>query len=785
MTTVGVGDYFAAALRNRQSAHACASLGWVVVPWKLHGTRKVPTRKGWTQAGALRGSEVAEWWANNNGDIPGVVTGAESGIWVLDIDPRNGGNDSIAKLDAVGALGRTFRVNTPGGGWHLYFTWPVSGVEIASRPLPGYPGLDVKGTGGFVAAPGAMVDFEGDLREYSAPGVAQIATAPEWLIEIVRGSGPGWASDGADHSDVDGTEDEDAAWLQSEFQKVSGTLPGSQHEALRGFVLQMRVRGMKREVALHWAVRTCEAFVCAREPWTEDDAERLVAGTWARIPPGTVDAQLKGWAQEQVPSVTVSETPEGAAQPAGNPLPPPPPSSVVVLGEAPQVIGLDDENAQDLLRFAKDRLIWLEGSDWQVWDQMRWHEDVGLHRHSIVRDLGLELVRRAGSGGLTEDDRKKVIGRYNRLGTVQGRDACLNYARYLFAVSPQILDSDLWALNTKSGLVDLRTGVIRPAVPTDYVTQLTSCEYRQGETDEVWERVVRQALPDEHDRAWLQRWMGYCLTGLTTEKAILAMHGPANSMKSTVTEPLARALGSYAITWDSETIVKNSKVNVEEALWRARGARLVVINEMKAGTRLDPGVIKSATGTDTVTARALYHASFNYRPQFKLWIHTNHVPNARDDALLERMLFLRMTSSLERSQRDPGIKRWLEEGAAAAVMWWAVQGLLEMVREGGPGLGRPSHSDEEVEEHALRSDPIRRFIADMLDSASNVVTPWDDVHTCYQMWCINEGLKPMGSTTFAHAMKERGVEKTYEYLWDGRRAMATKGWSIRSATISV
>jgi putative DNA primase/helicase len=204
----------------------------------------------------------------------------------------------------------------------------------------------------------------------------------------------------------------------------------------------------------------------------------------------------------------------------------------------------------------------------------------------------------------------------------------------------------------------------------------------------------------------------------------------------------------------------------------------VTINEMKAGTRLDEGIIKGATGGDTVVGRALYQGSIEYRPQFKLWVHTNHVPNARDDALLARMLFFGMHQQLERDSRDPGIKTWLEESeeAGSAVLWWAVRGLHALQTR---GLGRPKRSDAEVEEHALRSDPIRRFIAECLRQTSEeYATPWDDILMAYHAWCAAESIKPMGSTTFSHALEERGIKKTQVTYADGRRLRSARGWML-------
>ena len=726
------------------------------------------------------------------------MCGAESGVWVLDVDPRNGGSDSMAKLDAVGALGQTFRVTTPQGGWHLYFAWPPGWEphSIGSRPLEQYPGIDVKAHGGFAAAPGACFVWpDGSLGVYAAPlGPSRVLNAPDWLLETVRGGGKAWSgADGQDWSSRDGDQPPDDPWLRGELDRLRSVFPGSQHNEFIRFVFQMRVRGMRMADALTWAEIACANFRPAegREPWTKEDALREVSYTWQRVAPASVDSQLQNWAsQVAIPPSTPSGTPpapdgqEGgvsAPTPAvgAAPLPPPSPSARVE-GEPPRAIGPDDENAQDLRNFAQDRLLWMAGGDWLVWDGQRWARDDSLARHEIVRELGRKLVTRAGSGECGEDERQWLVKRYQRLGTVGGRDTCLNYGRDLFAITASKLDADPWALNTPGGLVDLRSGTVRATVPADLVTQITKYAVREGATDEVWDRVLRERVPDPDDQAWLQRWMGYCLTGLTTEKAILAMHGPANTGKSTITEPFGRALGTYSVAWDADTIVANSNVNRQEALYRARGARLVTVNEMKAGTRLDEGVIKGATGGDTVVGRALYQGSVEYRPQFKLWVHTNHVPNARDDALLARMLFFGMLQQLERDLRDPGIKTWLEESeeAGSAVLWWAVRGLHALQTR---GLGRPKRSDIEVEEHALRSDPVRRFIHECLQrTTEDVALPWDTIVQVYHAWCASESLKPMGTTTLAHAMAERGLERSQVRFEDGRRLRAARGWTLAS-----
>jgi putative DNA primase/helicase len=592
---------------------------------------------------------------------------------------------------------------------------------------------------------------------------------------------PNAPEDGADWSGEDGNAGPDE-WLASEVVRVGATGSGGQRSALLAFTASLRRRGYARQVADRAAI---DAMMLLRTdpdkgPWSEVDVLAMVAGAWAKYRPSEVGSELSAWAESPGVADALIEV---AEQGPAVPLPLPPPAGPAILGEPPEAIGPDHENALELKGFAAGRLLWNAGMGWLAWDGQRWVVDEGLVRHRVIVELGHELVRQAADAG--PDGYTILIRRANRLGTVQGRDACLNYARDAFVVKARELDADVMVLNTPGGLVDLRSGALRPSRPGDLVTKMTRVPFVWGARDEVWERVVEERIPDEADREWLRRWMGYCLTGLDGEKAILAMHGPANTGKSTVTEPFARALGEYAVGWTAETIVANSRVNVQEALYRARGARLVTVNEMKVGTRLDEGVIKAATGGDTIVARALYQGSIEYRGQFKLWVHTNHVPDTRDTALLERMMFLGMEVPLDRVGRDPGVKTWLEEseGAGAAILWWAWEGLARMLESGK--LGRPPRSDVEVEEHALRSDPVRRWLSETLEvGGRDDVAIWDEMYTVYVAWCSAEQVKPMGPTKLAYALRERGMEKVRVNLVDGRRVMGYRGWRMSATTES-
>lgn len=144
-------------------------------------------RFGWTHRAAANGPDIEEFWAQDPDANVGVLTGSASGIWVLDVDTDKGGAESFERLTA----GRVFQPGvrshtTGGGGFHLIFTLPA-GVHVRTRPLPGHPGIDVKGEGGMVLAPPSVSGkgaYRVDADEENPPG-----PAPGWLLELVRVDG--------------------------------------------------------------------------------------------------------------------------------------------------------------------------------------------------------------------------------------------------------------------------------------------------------------------------------------------------------------------------------------------------------------------------------------------------------------------------------------------------------------------------------------------------------------------------------------------------------------------
>lgn len=111
-------------------------------------------RVRWGSAATTDIIKIKGWWRRWPRANVAIACGAQSGIWVLDIDPAKGGIASLATLETANTrLPTTFMVSTGGQGWHYYFAWPTDGRVIPNSSDALGPGLDVRGEGGYVIAP--------------------------------------------------------------------------------------------------------------------------------------------------------------------------------------------------------------------------------------------------------------------------------------------------------------------------------------------------------------------------------------------------------------------------------------------------------------------------------------------------------------------------------------------------------------------------------------------------------------------------------------------------------
>jgi hypothetical protein len=265
---------------------------------------------------------------------------------------------------------------------------------------------------------------------------------------------------------------------------------------------------------------------------------------------------------------------------------------------------------------------------WFIWDGQRWvKDDIGqvyrLAKHTVRRMLA-ESLEADG------DDRPVLVKHALRSESEPRLRALLNLARNERGMPVRVveLDSDPQLLNVSNGTIDLRTGLLREHRREDLITKLVPVQYDPAAACPLWLAFLEEVTGGNQDLLrYMQRAVGYSLTGNTVEHAVFLLYGTGSNGKSTFLESVRYLLGDYAQTAAFTTfMVSRQSSGPRNDLAQLQCARFVTASESEEGSRLAESFVKQVTGGDMVTARFLYGEHFEFRPQFKLWLGTNHKP---------------------------------------------------------------------------------------------------------------------------------------------------------------
>lgn len=208
-------------------------------------------------------------------------------------------------------------------------------------------------------------------------------------------------------------------------------------------------------------------------------------------------------------------------------------------------------------------------------------------------------------------------------------------------IQPEDMDRDPWLLNVRNGTIDLRTGALRPHAREDLITRGIDVDYDRAAVCPAWERFLHQVFGGDVGLvAFVQRAIGYSLTGVITEHVLLVLYGLGSNGKTTLSEALHYLLGpSYAKHAPTDLLLARRGEHHPTELATLHGARLLTSAETGEGRRLAESLVKQLTGGDPVTARRMREDFWQFRPEFKLWLATNHKPQIKgtDHAIWRRI----------------------------------------------------------------------------------------------------------------------------------------------------
>jgi putative DNA primase/helicase len=421
-----------------------------------------------------------------------------------------------------------------------------------------------------------------------------------------------------------------------------------------------------------------------------------------------------------------------------------------------------------------ERIVHLCGTDlrhcwswgrWLIWDGKRWRQDLdgGIYRKAK------ETIRTmyGDASHMADDDARKKWTKFCA-GSENGQrvSTMISLARSQLSCLNEDLDAHKMLLTVPNGVLDLKTGAMRTFRREDLLTKMTAVSYGKNARCPKWLAFLDLVFNgDVEIIRFLQRAVGYSLTGSVGEKCIFILWGSGDNGKSTFINVLTRLFGEFAGHINSDTLMtKRNSDDKRNDLAALVGLRFVSCSEGEEGARLNESLIKDMTGGDPITCRFLRAEFFTYFPAFKVWFSTNHRPVIRgtDPAVWKRVMLLPFSVNIPAAlllQKKPLILSYENElyEELPGILAWAVEGCLDWQKK---GLNPPEQLITAKKDYREQMDIVGRFIEDACTVTESARCLFAELYAAYKDWCELNEEKPMSSKGFARRLDERGLNGT-------------------------
>lgn len=409
--------------------------------------------------------------------------------------------------------------------------------------------------------------------------------------------------------------------------------------------------------------------------------------------------------------------------------------------------------AYRLAHACADELLHVHGLGWHYWDGKRWAvDDEGRARRAVLDVLRAALADSVGD--------KQLRGDVTRCETDAGIRGVLAIAAALveFATTVRDLDADPHLLNCANGTLDLRDRALRPHNPQDRLTKVTVGAYDPTATSSVWDGFLARVLPDDAERAYLQRVVGQCVYGRVREHLFPVLIGSGGNGKGTAYGALTHALGDYATVINPELLMVRERGGMGGPETMALlGVRLVIGSETQDGRRLDEATMKRLTGGDELTARNLYSAPVTWQPSHQLVYVTNKLPKVtgNDPAVWRRLRVVPFDVVVPVEDRDLRLAERLTLDADA-ILSWVIAGHFDYEDNGG--MREPPSVLRATGDYQVSSDAVARFVAEACEVGPHLHALTRDLHGAWVRWAAADGAEAMSERAFAKELDRLGYD---------------------------
>jgi len=425
-----------------------------------------------------------------------------------------------------------------------------------------------------------------------------------------------------------------------------------------------------------------------------------------------------------------------------------------------------------------------ERKKWYVYSGQRWIPDVGsLKVMELAKDLADALLMYT----LTikdENIRTNYLEQCRKWQQRRFREIYLKEAQSIYPVSIEEFDADRYLFNCENGTLDLLNMEFREHRATDKITKLAPVTYEPTAYCERFNSYISEIMSGDTEKAkFLQKVLGYAISGDTRYECMFFLYGATTrNGKGTLMESILKIMGDYGKAVRPETIAQKQNINSQspsEDIARLAGIRFANISEPSKGLVLNAAQVKSMTGNDTLNARFLNENSFDFKPQFKLYINANYLPVINDTTLFSsgRIIIIPFDRHFSEDEQDNTLKDiFAKAEVQSAILNWLIEGYSLLQKE---GLTQPQSVIDATTEYFHDNDKMQLFADDCLEYTGSTDVKTAEVYTAYREWCCNSGCYPENQRNFNQALRTFGNVTRKRPLTGGEKTTLLIGYKLK------
>lgn len=418
----------------------------------------------------------------------------------------------------------------------------------------------------------------------------------------------------------------------------------------------------------------------------------------------------------------------------------------------------DMGNARRLVARHGERLRYVPEWGWLVCDGTRFRKDSAGQVEQLAKETVRQIYCEAARGTVRTE--REAIATHAKRSESRSRIRdliSLASTEVEVVARPEDFDRDPLVLNCLNGTLDLRTGQLREHRRSDLITKLAPVSYDPTATAPLWEKFLGRIMGgNKRLIRFLQKCSGYGLTGDTREQVIIILYGTGSNGKTTFLRINADLLGDYAKWTPATTLLAQRGESIPNDIARLQGARFVIATETEQNRRLNESLVKAVTGGDIIAARFLHKEFFEFQPQFKVFLGTNHKPEIRgqDHAIWRRIRLIPFTETIPDEEQDRKLPEKLQE-ELPGILNWALEGCTAWLEE---GLQEPQEVVQATLDYRTESDILGEWIDDRCVITPMATASAAGLYQSYRSWCDESGQKPLPKRWFGARLAERGLD---------------------------